>query len=332
MCRICGSEGRHATFAAREMMHGLREPFDYFQCADCFALQIATVPYDMARYYPHDYYSIAKENPLNRWLKNQRLSYLANGNSIVGRVIHQLKSRSGEYDWIPVGFPKDSAILDIGCGRGDFLEELFLRGYKNLLGIDPFLPPSRKRSRPFGLDTTALPDLPQNEKFDFVIMNHAYEHIPNPIELLDSISTRMEDEAVLCLRIPVLAKAWETFGIDWAQLDAPRHIVLNSYRSMEVAAERAGLKVVKSWCDSNAFQFWASIQYQRDIPMMAPNSWYTNQESSIFTQAEVDVMEAEAVSLNDRGEGDQAVFWLKKRDSTILPERLLDPAKVFEGH
>lgn len=33
--------------------------------------------------------------------------------------------------------PKDSKILDIGCGGGDFLQTLQKNGYQNLIGIDP---------------------------------------------------------------------------------------------------------------------------------------------------------------------------------------------------
>ena len=41
------------------MMFGTRERFAYFECSACGCLQIETVPADMARHYPDNYYSFS---------------------------------------------------------------------------------------------------------------------------------------------------------------------------------------------------------------------------------------------------------------------------------
>ena len=40
-CRLCGNLSGNRHFSAREMMLGLRDEFDYIQCAQCAACQIA---------------------------------------------------------------------------------------------------------------------------------------------------------------------------------------------------------------------------------------------------------------------------------------------------
>ena len=55
-CRICGGDIAE-TYSVKEMMLGLREPFDYNLCGDCGCLQISEIPADMSIYYPGDYYS-----------------------------------------------------------------------------------------------------------------------------------------------------------------------------------------------------------------------------------------------------------------------------------
>ena len=50
-CRICGSNGAHRHYVAKEMMLGLRDEHRYFQCADCDCLQIEQIPANIADYY-----------------------------------------------------------------------------------------------------------------------------------------------------------------------------------------------------------------------------------------------------------------------------------------
>ena len=56
-CRICHNTDGNKTFLAKEMMLGLRESFEYFECQCCGCLQISTIPNDLGRFYPQGYYS-----------------------------------------------------------------------------------------------------------------------------------------------------------------------------------------------------------------------------------------------------------------------------------
>src|SRR4051812_28988462 len=58
-CRVCGHPASGSLLSVREMMFGSKERFDYFECAACGCLQIATIPDDLARHYGSGYYSFA---------------------------------------------------------------------------------------------------------------------------------------------------------------------------------------------------------------------------------------------------------------------------------
>lgn len=59
-CRICGNAHQNQRFAAREMMFGSRDKFDYLECARCDCLQIEEVPADLSQYYPANYYAFQR--------------------------------------------------------------------------------------------------------------------------------------------------------------------------------------------------------------------------------------------------------------------------------
>src|SRR5882757_7251102 len=59
-CKICGNSALNIPFTAREMMFGLRDEFEYFECSSCGCVQISEIPTNMEPYYPTKYYSFLK--------------------------------------------------------------------------------------------------------------------------------------------------------------------------------------------------------------------------------------------------------------------------------
>ena len=58
-----------------------------------------------------------------------------------------------------------------------------------------------------------------------------------------------------------------------------------SEKHKEMLAKKAGFELQKIVYDSTAYHIWASEQYQRNIPLMASNSYMVNKEASVFTKA-----------------------------------------------
>jgi hypothetical protein len=114
------------------------------------------------------------------------------------------------------------------------------------------------------------------------------------------------------IRVPVADSwAWRAYGTDWVQLDAPRHLFLHTRQSIELLSKRAGLKVVRVFHDSYAFQFWGSEQYRRGIPLRDPRSYGEDPQTDLFTATEIAEFERRSVKLNREAAGDSAGFVLR---------------------
>ena len=107
-------------------------------------------------------------------------------------------------------------------------------------------------------------------------------------------------------------RAWREYGVDWVQLDAPRHLIIHSTSSIEMIAKQAGLRVTSTVYDSTALQFWGSEQCCRGIALADPRSYAVNPEQSIFTPQQIAEYASEAERLNTAGDGDQACFYLQR--------------------
>ncbi|MEZ5452693.1 MAG: hypothetical protein R3E93_07725 [Thiothrix sp.] len=121
-CRICGSEGEHRSYVAKEMMLGLRDEHRYFQCTDCECLQIEHAPDNLADYYPENYYSYHDPgktgNPLQQALIRMRDRYEVTGKNQLGRIMHLLSPHAKLASLRPAKLSWDDRILDVGCGAG----------------------------------------------------------------------------------------------------------------------------------------------------------------------------------------------------------------------
>ena len=115
------------------------------------------------------------------------------------------------------------------------------------------------------------------------------------------------------IRIPLVSsEAWEKYGTDWVQLDAPRHFFIYFLDSLKILVEKTKFKIREIVYDSDEFQFWGSQQYLKGIPLMAENSYGKNPGKSIFTKAEIENYKKMARSLNLESQGDQAVIYMVK--------------------
>lgn len=149
-------------------------------------------------------------------------------------------------------------------------------------------------------------------QYDLVIASHSVEHTPDPREVLAGMCRRLRPGRYAVVRVPVVAQAWRRYRTDWVQLDAPRRLFLFTASTFASVAEAAGFVTDAVVYDSTAFQFWGSEQYARDIPLTDERSYHVNPANSLFTPEQIAAYEAEARELNARGEGDQAVFYLRK--------------------
>jgi SAM-dependent methyltransferase len=320
LCRICGNTENNLIHQAREMMFGTREPFDYLECGACGTLQICEIP-DLRRYYPKDYYSLnqgengIEEKPSRLRLSARRAeSYLLNRKNFISKFIARKNARRQAFfpDYLKEPLLElnfNSRILDFGCGTGKLLQTLYYYGFRHLTGADAFI--EKDIFYPNGV-TIYKRTLAEIEPFfDLVMLHHSFEHLPAPLESLREIHRLLPCGKFCLIRIPVAAHAWKKYGVDWIQLDAPRHLFLYTERSFRFLAEKAGFEVAKIVYDSDVFQFFGSEAYARNISMSEASA-ESSKFKETFTPAQLRLWEREAEALNRQNEGDQACFYLRK--------------------
>ncbi|TAN45284.1 MAG: class I SAM-dependent methyltransferase [Nitrospirae bacterium] len=316
-CRICGNGRDNKIHTAREMMFGNRDLFDYVECSACGCLQLADVPSDMAKHYPSGYYSLGPVDEKTdsfgkRFLKRKYAAHLLGNANLTGGIYAKMHGVERQLKWfMHSGSGLDSDILEIGCGSGRLLLKLSGSGFKNLTGIDPFIEKDIHYICGVNVFKRSLNEA--GGVYDFVMMHHAFEHMQDPLDALKQVNRLLRPDGTALVRIPVVdSYAWEHYGTDWVQLDAPRHIFLHTRRSMGILADRSGLKILDVVCDSTAFQFYGSEQYKNNIPLRDSRSYSVSAGNSIFTKQQIQAFEEKAKKLNSEDRGDQACFYMKK--------------------
>ena len=319
-CKICGNSVNNTPYVAREMMFGFRDEFEYFQCSECECLQLSEIPENQEKYYPDNYYSFSKTNisRLNNYLwffKRQRTRYYLNGEGIIGSILKKLFGEPNLPDWVKyVKLHVDSKILDVGCGAGGLLISLQKEGFSDLTGFDPYIHEDQYYENGVRVLKSGLGE--PSEYFDFIMLHHSFEHVPDPLDLLKTLYKKTVCSGLVLIRIPIVSSfAWKKYKTNWVQLDAPRHLFLHSIKSMELLSKHTGFKVESVEFDSNAFQFWGSEQIIKNIPFNDPKSYKNGIDNSIFTENDIKRYNTKAEELNLAKYGDQACFLLRKLDS-----------------
>jgi len=314
-CKICSNSGNNKKYSFKELMYGTKKEFDYFECSECGCLQIMEIPNNLSEFYPANYYSFESnkksESFLKNYMKRKRFWYSVNNKGFIGKLLVSKFGAPQISDWVKKADIKSSdSILDVGCGDGHIIKDFYNAGYKNVTGIDAFIEKDILLGSKVKVLKRRIEDI--TEKYDFIMFNHSFEHVVDPVTTFTAIKKALNPGGTAMIRIPVTGKfAWREFGESWVSLDAPRHLFLHSEKSMMTLAGKTGLKPAGIVYDSNSFQFWGSIQYQKNITLRGPKSYADNPEGSIFSNEEIRGFEERALLLNKENDGDQACFYFK---------------------
>jgi 2-polyprenyl-3-methyl-5-hydroxy-6-metoxy-1,4-benzoquinol methylase len=302
------------------MMFGTRETFEYDECSACSSLQISAIPSlnTLSSHYPKNYYSFGNAHNVptagsirsrtRDWLVATRDMASLGQTTALGSILERLwpVPNNGIFSVLrTAGLRSHHRLLDVGCGAGSLLHSLSKRGFRNSIGIDAFIDADTVTASGVPIRKRRLSEV--QESFDFIMFNHSFEHVPYPRDELLAAHEKLLPAGRCLIRIPTpSSEAWETYGTDWVQLDAPRHLTLVSRKGITKLSEACGFSVVEVIDDSTGWSYMASELYRRGIPL---------QEQVLVAHFSLDLIseyEAKASAANEASQGDQAAFVLVK--------------------
>ena len=132
-------------------------------------------------------------------------------------------------------FNNDLKVLEFGVGIGQNIASL-----NNAYGFDiskEALDACRKRNIPV-FDT--IDSVPDNE-FDIVLSRHSLEHVPNPLESLIQMRSKLNDKGTLLLILPK-----ENHGKASFEPDLNNHLFSWNFRAINNLLNLAGFKPIRN--------------------------------------------------------------------------------------
>jgi SAM-dependent methyltransferase len=301
----------------------MREMFHYFACGECGAMQLTDPPTDLGRFYPREaYYSLATSSaaPRRRGVKGW-LSYKRNEAVVFPGATRwgflakawpweELKRFQKYFRGIRHGSLR-LRILDVGCGGGQLLLRFAELGFRRLMGVDPFVAGDSRPHPCVEIKRAEMKDMPSGA-YDLVMLNDSLEHMADQRQAFEEISRLMAPGGVSRIEMPVAGcAAWEDYGVDWAELDAPRHYCLHTPASVERLARAAGMKVEEELQAGTSFEFWGSERYRRNEALYDKRLGRAVREDEVFSERERKEFAERVAAANAAGKGGRRVFVLR---------------------
>jgi SAM-dependent methyltransferase len=324
-CEICGNIASNKIHTAREMMFGLRHRFEYLECGDCGCVQLLNPPANMADYYPRDYYSYQQHGWLMTLVRRRWAAYACGAKSLIGWFVNELICPNNAIAAVHrLNLPKDTRILELGSGSGRLLQDLAHFGFKRLQGADPFIEHDLVYDGGVTVHKQQYHEI--TGEFDLIMLHHAFEHMSQPRATIQGLARLLASNGTVILRIPVAASyGWRHYGINWVHLDAPRHLFLHTFKSLDILATQAGLTITSLIHEAEEISITGSEAYVRDIPLCDSRCPLANIRTRLLGWRRRQQNKQVAAGINQRGEADMVCFYLKKAELDILDSAVESP-------
>ena len=206
-CALCRSPFGQELFHDHLPEEG---PYRVYFCPGCRIAQTVPrpSPEEMSRLYATD-----------RYRTREGKRFIAPVERSV-TLFNRLKSR------IVTRRRKRGSILDIGCGRGLFLNIMSREGWRTK-GVEFNAETAAYASSVYGIDVITVQDLVRipDKEFDVITMYHVLEHVERPDALLESCLRLLKDDGLLFVAVPNIASLQAAVGRSrWFHLDLPHHL------------------------------------------------------------------------------------------------------------
>lgn len=251
-CDLCGSNEHKFLFEAKDRLHGFEGTFSYVICKNCGLVfmnpQIA--PGEIVKFYPPDY------APHKAKVNTKQPAQFA--------IKHKLKKRPFVTS-LCKRLTKQSKVLDIGCGNGNFLYEIKTATGCHVYGIDISKTAAKTARESYDIDvftgTILEASFPDNY-FDAITAWAFLEHVNNPSEVLMKMSNLLRNDGLCIISIPNFDSFnARLFKDKWFHLDCPRHLYIFTARTIAGLFEKSNLKIKKIIYNKSSKGILGSLQY-----------------------------------------------------------------------
>ncbi|HMF56938.1 MAG TPA: class I SAM-dependent methyltransferase [Pyrinomonadaceae bacterium] len=180
---------------------------------------------------------------------------------------------------IPLQLHKDAYILDVGYGSGNWLLAMSELGYGNLYGYDIEVNTQNlSRLRDKGINVSSglfLENEYPHEMFDCIRLDHVFEHLLDPIQILKKCKRLLKPDGLLVMSFPC-KNSWSMrlSLTDSPALQVPKHLYHHTQLSTRLMLEAAGFIPLKIHAYSVASQLGGTVnkmleeRNSRRIPLL----------------------------------------------------------------
>lgn len=182
------------------------------------------------------YESSIKNRIYYTWVKF--VSYLFITNSWLGKIFNIVFSplTGGRPD---INFSKNETFLDVGCGKGAFIEVLPVKWKK--FGCDIVNYKSGNKNILIG----NFENMKFDRKFSVVRSSHSLEHSKNPKKFLDKMTEVTKKDGILVILSPnANSFSYMLFRNKWFTLNVESHYCILNIKSIEEYLKRKGFKII----------------------------------------------------------------------------------------
>lgn len=235
-CPLCGSDRREPKLQAPDRFEPeFKTEFQVVRCADCPLIYLNPRPTReaIARFYASSGYDpfLSTQEQRDFWSR------------LYGSARNYMVRRKRA--WIEA-MKSSGALLDVGCGTGEFLHEMRSHGWQ-VTGVETESKAAAFARKKYGLDV-ASGDLEacefKSQQFDIVTFWHVLEHLFEPVQTLRKVNNILKPDGVVLIAVPNIAGVDARFYKEnWVALDAPRHLTHFTPESLSRLATLANFSV-----------------------------------------------------------------------------------------
>lgn len=258
-CPWCNSEKAHKHLELKDYFL-TQEDFEIWVCEDCGLLYTSPrpAPEKIGDYYKSEAYYSHQENKIG----------------LIPRIYESVKKVNLKHKVnLAIGGLEKGKLLDIGCGVGDFLQQIESKGWQ-CTGIEPSEDAAKiakKRIqatiyKPEEIDTLI------DETYDVITMWHVLEHVDDLRTEVEHLFRLLKKGGRLVIALPNYKSYDATYYQDkWAAYDVPRHLNHFDKQTIVNIFNTKGLKIKNieklPW-DAYYISFMSEKYKQNGLPLV----------------------------------------------------------------